>query len=110
MKTVCDGRNENVIHVVNFGLFRFSPYYFVDMELCAFSLHDFIHSTSNINSRHTTHITAINSSFSHSKSAGVWNIMRQVACGIEFIHRQLEIHRNLTASNSKNQMFLSNNN
>ena len=101
IKTVCDGRNENIIRVINLGVFRFSPYYFVDMELCAFSLHDFIHSTSNIDSRGMAHIAAINSTFSRSKSVGVWNIMRQVACGIEFIHGQPEIHRNLTTSNSK---------
>ena len=80
--------------VLNLGELRNSSYYFIDMELCDMTLNDFISSFQA-------------SRFSQSEAdplyrapdQAIWTIMRHIASGLEYIHLQGEVHRDMKPAN-----------
>jgi serine/threonine protein kinase len=73
---------------------RGTSYVYIDMQRCDFSLSEF-----NLwNSKTIKAVLApeIESFFARTS---MWNIMKQVANGLTFIHAQKEIHRGLTLRN-----------
>lgn len=98
VRKLCDGRNPNVIHVFGMGDFTYSSYYFIDMELCDLSLQGYLYPD-------PTEYTAIGlppllrDLPSASVPDHIWNIMRQIASGLKFIHAHSEAHRDLKPSN-----------
>jgi serine/threonine protein kinase len=87
------------VQVLNHGLLPDSRYYFIDMELCDLSLHDFIHRRAPPKSSESIpHFV---------RDAGptlmvqqIWNIMREIANGVEYIHGQDQVHRDIKPANS----------
>ena len=80
--------HKHIVEVFRHGTLPNSPYYFFDMELCAFNLKE--------------HAVEMWSSFFADWSAGlwyIWGIMGQIAAGVSFIQEKLEVHRDLKPNN-----------
>jgi serine/threonine protein kinase len=85
----------NIVQVLDHGLLANYPYYFIDMELCDLSLHDFIHrSTSCEPSESIPYFTKGGGSILQ-----IWDIMSQIARGVEYVHSQGQVHRDITPGN-----------
>jgi serine/threonine protein kinase len=71
---------------------------FIDMELCGINLHEYI---KEARSETKTKYPCFIQNVSHAMSAAqIWNIMRQIASGVAFIHSLDEVHRDLKPKNS----------
>jgi serine/threonine protein kinase len=100
LKKLCGPNTHiNIIQVLNDGLLPGLPYYFIDMEVCELSLKDYIH--------RATLAEPSDSLPYFVRDAGVgvtvlqiWNIMRHIASGIEYIHSQGHAHRDIKPANS----------
>ena len=101
VRKLCNGRNPNVIHVFNLGDFTYSSYSFIDMELCDLSLEGYIHSTSNDRDIGVGLPPLLKDLPDSAIADQIWNIMRQIASGLKFIHANDEAHRDLKPSNGK---------
>jgi len=89
------GTHVNIVQVLDHGLLSNYPYYFIDMELCDLSLHDFIHlQNSPLPSQSVPYFAKDKSSVQQ-----IWTVMSQIAGGVEYIHRQRQIHRDIKPGN-----------
>jgi serine/threonine protein kinase len=96
IKKLCQpGAHPNIIEVLRFSELKNSPYYFIDMELCDMTLWDYIY-------RDAPDLIPrfIKDRSSSLKEQQIWNVMRQVVSGVEFIHHHKEVHRDLKPQNS----------
>lgn len=100
LRKLCNGTHPNLIVVLNMDRFRFSPLYFIDMELCDLSLHDYLYPTSELNYSAIGLPPFIKTLPPSGKSLHIWNIMKQIVAGVEFIHSHDEVHRDLKPRNS----------
>jgi len=90
----------NVIRVFDHGWLEHEQYFYFDMELCDFSLFDYIH-------RNWSPDTAVKvPNFANIDTLGplanisqIYNIMIEISNGIAFIHGSGYIHRDLTPKN-----------
>ena len=99
MGKLCRGVHDNIIEIYGYGELKNSTYYYIDMELCAFDLKEYIDSKgSNPSARVTNHIRSKDQR-SWLDSEEIWSIMRQIANGVEFIHGHREVHRDLKPRN-----------
>lgn len=85
---LCDGTNKHIIKVLAHGEFTSMSYVFIDMELCDFDLEEYIKS-----------IWIVSRADHYSKETGIWNVMRQIASGLQFVHGNREVHRDLKPRN-----------
>ena len=89
------GAHPNIIEVLRLGELHESPYYYIDMELCDLTLADYIYEDSpDVTPRFIRNVS------SSLKEMQIWNVMKQIVSGVEFIHRHNEVHRDLKPSNS----------
>jgi serine/threonine protein kinase len=87
----------NIVEVLRLGRLVGSPYYFIDMELCDMNLENYIYSNSPKQESLPHFVKTAPSSV---KASQIWNIMRQIASGVAFIHSHDEVHRDLKPRNS----------
>ena len=87
----------NIVEVLRLGVLVGSPYYFIDMELCDMNLENYIYNNSPKRESLPRFVKTAPSSV---KASQIWNIMRQVASGVAFIHSHEEVHRDLKPRNS----------
>jgi serine/threonine protein kinase len=105
IKKLCgSGSHINIVEVTRLGELPHSHYYFVDMELCALTLENYIYGTSTgqVRGSLTPELSLprfIQDAPASIKSLQIWNIMRQIASGVKFIHSHGEVHRDLKPSN-----------
>jgi serine/threonine protein kinase len=100
MKKLCGPNTHiNIIQLLNDGPLPGSLYYFIDMEVCDLTLKAYI--------QRATLPRPSDSLPYFVRDAGVdvtvlqvWNIMRQIASGIEYIHSQDHVHRDIKPANS----------
>jgi serine/threonine protein kinase len=92
------GRNVNPnIEVAKLGRLIGLPCYVIDMKLCDMNLENFIYNNSP-KQESLPHF--IRTASSPIKTSQIWNIMRQVASKVAFIHSHNEVHRDLKPRNS----------
>src|SRR5271163_1839091 len=96
MKLCGSGAHTNIVEVLRLGELIGSPYYFIDMELCSINLATYIYSETQVEGVPYF----IKDAPPSVKLIQIWNIMRQVANGVEFIHSQKEVHRDIKPHNS----------
>lgn len=74
------------------------------MELCALNLHDYIYHTPEYSHRASAllnePIFVLDNATAHLKLLNIWTIMNHIAEGLEFIHENHFIHRDLKPLNS----------
>lgn len=92
IKLSCDGGHKNIIHVLTFGNFPDDTYAFIDMDLCDFNLEQY-------NNCNWKRIHAAHRIPKGSLELEIWNIMKQIADGLGFIHGLEEVHRDLKPRN-----------
>ena len=89
--------HRNIIQVLNHGHLSNPILYFIDMELCDLNLQDYIHSENPLN------LTGLVLYFSRGGGVEscleIWTVMSQIACGVEYIHRQNLVHRDIKPAN-----------
>jgi len=92
---LCQGGNANIVEVFQFGiLYADSAFYFIDMELCEFSLSRYIDEGDvpylvpwqrlRLEGKTLEHICTIN---------------EHIMSALDFIHSRHEVHRDLTPHN-----------
>jgi serine/threonine protein kinase len=90
-------RHENLVQVLKHGWLPQSPFYFVDMDLCAYNLDFYIHS-GKFQELHPSDLAGRESPFLNELDV-VMQIMRQISSGLAFIHGFHEVHRDLHPRN-----------
>jgi serine/threonine protein kinase len=94
---------KNIVTVLQFGFLENSPnYYFLDMELCDITLGDYISGELPSEFHASFNVDASN------RMVQVWRIMLDICNGVDFIHDQQEVHRDLKPNNGTNQITISN--
>jgi serine/threonine protein kinase len=96
------GSNSNIVSVLRHGRLVNSPYFFLDMELCDLNLETYIQRKWTEALRHNVpQFSNVDILESRLKLAQVWNLMKDIANGIAYVHQHQEIHRDLKPRNGK---------
>jgi serine/threonine protein kinase len=98
MKLCVKRAHKNIVSVLKLGELPNSSYYFIDMELCDLNLAVYIHRTDVPNPSESLPYFMKDAS-SHHKALQIWNIMKQIAGGIKYIHGQDLVHRDVKPAN-----------
>lgn len=100
--------HRNIVKILGQGWVKSSfNYYFIDMELCEFTLNDYIkyHRDSEPLLVAKNSIDSLYPAFAEqgtsmmSRMHNVWAIGEQIACGLEFMHQHGLVHRDLKPCN-----------
>jgi serine/threonine protein kinase len=89
--------HSNIVEVFRLGELIDVPFYFIDMELCQMNLANYIYRDSN--SLPTFVPRFVKDASASAKALQIWNIVRQIASGVAYIHSYNEIHRDLKPQN-----------
>lgn len=95
MEKLCAGSHRNIIKIYGYGELRKSTYQFIDMELCDFDLKEYLQCREKPDG---TRVPQDCRPTEHG-AAEIWDIMRQIADGVAFIHSHQEVHRDLKPRN-----------
>lgn len=93
---ICTEGILNIVKVLRHDVFPELNYYYIDMELCDINLEDYLYKS------WPTGLVAKGSRYFVSPAYDisiVWEIVRDVACGLAFIHSREEVHRDLKPAN-----------
>jgi serine/threonine protein kinase len=92
---LCDGKHHNLVRLFGFGPLK-DGWFYIDMELCDFTLTDYIYSDKKM----VDVLPCFDSLESRSKVQKIWDVMMQIADGVTFIHEKKYVHRDLKPNNS----------
>lgn len=99
-KVFSQGSSENLVAVLRHGwLAPNSPFYHIDMEMCNGNLEDYMQGRKPERFCITANPRLLGATFNDIAILNVWDIMEQIASGLEFIHRCHEVHRDLKPQN-----------
>ena len=95
IKQLCCGQaHQNIVIVLRLGELSASSYYFIDMELCEFSLDDYIHNPL------CEPGVIFKDSAASLKQLQIFNIMLHSCSGVQYIHDKGQVHRDIKPSNA----------
>lgn len=89
-----DGGCRNLIKVISHGPLPTSDLYYIDMELCDFDLHNYIHDGEQYQVSTSTRFRKKRAAFD------ILHIVTQITTGIAFLHKHKMVHRDLKPKNS----------
>ena len=98
MRLCGEGNHKNIVSVLKWGELPNSPYYFIDMELCDLNLAVYIHRTDTPSLSESLPYFIKDASVDL-RALQIWNIMRQIAKGITYIHKHDLVHRDVKPAN-----------
>jgi serine/threonine protein kinase len=102
-----NGGNKNIITIINHGWMRELDYYFIDMELCELTLHDYVKYLAGSNELPFDIDASMSPVFIEKESSpfvrmhNTWTIGSHMASGLEFMHKHHQVHRDLKPHNGK---------
>src|SRR5271170_3907673 len=99
------GGHENIITIITHDWLPLSSYYYIDMELCDLTLHDYINYLAKrkpapfeISSKISPVFVTVDPPVSM-RVYNMWTVGSHIARGLEFMHEQDHVHRDLTPRN-----------
>jgi serine/threonine protein kinase len=93
IKKLCGpGTHVNIVQVLKHGLMSNPALYFIDMELCHLTLHDFIHQKASLGDSSPD-------CFTRGSVTQIWDVMSQIASGVQYVHREGQVHRDIKPKN-----------
>ena len=92
------GSHSHIVEVLKLGELRNTDYYFIDMELCDLNLAEYIHRATPQGPSESIP-SFIKNAPPPLKAQQIWNIMRQIASGIKYMHTLKVVHRDLKPAN-----------
>jgi hypothetical protein len=97
---ICNtGGHDNIIKIYGQGTLPLHDYCYVDMEFCDMNLEDYIHSVGKPDFDGTQYSTL-------TEQRKKWNILTQIARGLNFLHKGHYVHRDLKPRNSNTLISL----
>ena len=94
IKKLCNRAHQNIVEVFQIGkLPRDSSYVVIDMELCATNLDSY--------NKASWALTQVDSTPPGFMTIQIWDIMRQIGQGVDFIHENHLVHRDLKPANGQ---------
>jgi serine/threonine protein kinase len=97
-KLLRNQKHRNIITVLSHDWFIARQFYYIDMELCAFDLHDFVQA--GIPQR--IKLSAFLSTWPQMevlRCFTLYGIMDDITSGLQFIHTEVEMHQDLKPNN-----------
>ena len=94
-----------MITVQRYGWLGEQESFYIDMDLLAFNLREFI----NGDAKSILGLSRFLNSHYHSDELGclcLWSILEQIAQGLKFIHGKRELHRDIKPANGKLQILV----
>ena len=83
--TICSAGHRNIVQILRHGWFNSGFYYFIDMELCALNLDDYIYRKQEYSHRASELANeptfVVETSSAHSKLRNIWTIITHVHRG-----------------------------
>jgi serine/threonine protein kinase len=95
------GTCEHLVRVIKHAWLPESPYYYIDMELCEFSLDQYILSKSPLTYDLSDNSRRLGLVFKERGIWSVWDIMEQISEGMRYIHASEQVHRDLKPRNGE---------
>lgn len=95
---ICTSGHPNIINVLDHGPLGSFGFYFIDMELCDVNLHDYINGK-RAEKWIKEPLFVVQSCSSMLRMRNLWTIMRHIANGLEFIHENGYVHRDMKPNN-----------
>jgi len=92
------GGHMHIVTVFKLGELRNAPYYFIDMELCGLNLAEYIHNPTPPNLSESTP-AFIKAAPPPMRALQIWNVMKQIASGVKYMHSFNVVHRDLKPAN-----------
>jgi len=106
------GTHQHIVEVFEHGWLSTFNCYFIDMELCIFTLRDYIdyHRGSMPDLRDTvaranSSALAMRDSATSLRMQNMWTIGHHIASGLEFMHTRKLVHRDLKPANGNDPKF-----
>jgi serine/threonine protein kinase len=98
MKICGKGSHSHIVEVFKLGELRNTDYYFIDMELCDLNLQEYIDCSTSPNPSVSIPFFVKNAP-PPMKAQQIWNVMRQIASGLKYLHTLHLVHRDLKPAN-----------
>ena len=102
-----EGGHSNIVSVRDIGELINSPFYFIDMEICDLNLAQYIHRLTPITPSESIPYFVKDAS-PPLKVQQIWNIVRQIANGLKYMHSLNMVHRDLKPANGGSPRYSAN--
>lgn len=93
------GSCQNLVSVLRHGWLPESTYYYLDMELCEGNLEEYIEESGPLTYTTTDNPRLFGAKFGKHGIWNTWDVMEQIASGLEFIHNCGHVHRDIKPRN-----------